>query len=335
MEKFAGYGFNKSHSAAYALIACQTAWLKTHYPAAFMAAVLTADMDNTDKLVLLKDDCSQLGIKLEVPDINVSRFEFTVAGERSIFYGLGAIKGVGQASSTMSSQNGRPTVPMTVSWISAEEWINSGSTGAVLEALVRSGALDCLGENRATLMGAIPNSLRLAEHAAHASAAGQGALFAEQDAAGGFEQLLAHQRLNGPSANGSGVKERASGSISPAIRSMTTRSIAPYFTHGSIRKLVGALPENRNGNGYSSSRKEVTVAGLVMDIRRRGGRVSIVLDDNTDRLEVTLFDEVFNQFRHLIVKDAVLVVVGQLRFDDFLNAWRGDCPAGSDPWMRR
>ena len=80
MEKFAGYGFNKSHSAAYALIAYRTAWLKAHHPAAFMAAVLTADMDNTDKLVTLKTDCTQLNIRLEVPDINRSRFEFTVSG---------------------------------------------------------------------------------------------------------------------------------------------------------------------------------------------------------------------------------------------------------------
>src|SRR5690606_17542346 len=98
MEKFAGYGFNKSHSVAYALIAYQTAWLKAHYPEAFMAAVMTADMDNTDKLVVLKDECTQLGLVIDPPNVNASAFEFTAAGAGRISYGLGAIKGVGQGA---------------------------------------------------------------------------------------------------------------------------------------------------------------------------------------------------------------------------------------------
>ena len=97
MEKFAGYGFNKSHSAAYALLSYQTAWLKAHYPAAFMAAVLSSDMDNTDKVVTLIDEARRMRLAVEPPDVNCSQFMFTVSGERSIRYGLGAIKGVGQA----------------------------------------------------------------------------------------------------------------------------------------------------------------------------------------------------------------------------------------------
>jgi DNA polymerase-3 subunit alpha len=96
METFAGYGFNKSHAAAYALIAYQTAWLKAHYPEQYMAAVLTADLDNTDRLVVLKDDCRRFGISLEPPDVNTSVFAFTVPGPKRISYGLGALKGVGQ-----------------------------------------------------------------------------------------------------------------------------------------------------------------------------------------------------------------------------------------------
>ena len=96
MEKFAGYGFNKSHSAAYALIAYQTAWLKAHYPAAFMAAVLSADMDNTDKVVALIDECRRLGLGILAPHINTSAYGFTVAGDASIRYGLGAVKGAGR-----------------------------------------------------------------------------------------------------------------------------------------------------------------------------------------------------------------------------------------------
>ena len=317
MEKFAGYGFNKSHSAAYALIAYQTAWLKAHYPAAFMAAVLTADMDNTDKLVFLKDDCSQFGIKLEAPDINVSQYEFAVTGERSISYGLGAIKGVGQSiiDNIVAEReaNGRYVTLLDLCRRVEQQRINR----RVLEALVRSGALDCLGENRATLMGAVPNTSRLAEHAAYATAAGQGALFAEHDGSGDFEQLLTPV----PEWN---EQERLKGERESLGLYLTGHPFNDYiehcshFTHGSIRKLVGAFSDN----GQFSSQKEVTVAGLVMDIRRRGSRVSIVLDDNTDHLEITVFEDVFNQFRHLVVKDAVLVVVGRLRFDNFLHACR-------------
>ena len=317
MEKFAGYGFNKSHSAAYALIAYQTAWLKAHYPAAFMASVLTADMDNTDKLVLLKDDCLQFRIKLEAPDINVSQYEFAVTGESSVSYGLGAIKGVGQSiiDNIVAEReaNGRYVTLLDLCRRVDQQRINR----RVLEALVRSGALDCLGESRATLMGAIPNTLRLAANAAFATAAGQGALFAEHDSSGDFEQLLTPV----PEWN---EQERLKGERESLGLYLTGHPFNDYvehcshFTHGSIRKLVSAFSDN----GQFSSQKEVTVAGLVMDIRRRGGRVSIVLDDNTDHLEITVFEDVFNQFRHLVVKDAVLVVVGRLRFDKFLYACR-------------
>ena len=317
MENFAAYGFNKSHSAAYALIACQTAWLKTHYPAAFMAAVLTADMDNTDKLVILHDDCSHLGIGLEVPNINVSRFEFTIAGECTISYGLGAIKGVGQAviENVIAEREANGAY---VSLIDLCRRVDQQRLNRrVLEALVRAGALDCLGENRATLMEAIPNILRLADHAARASAAGQAALFAEQDGAADFEHLLT------PTPDWS-ERERLRAERESLGLYLTGHPFddcaehCAHFTNGPIRMMVAALPEN----GQYSARKDITVAGLVMDVRRRGGRVLIVLDDNTERLEVTLFDEVFNQFRHLIVKDAMLVVEGQLHFDEFRNAWR-------------
>ena len=98
MEKFAGYGFNKSHSAAYALIAYQTAWLKAHYPAEFMAAVLSSDMDNTDKVASFIDECRQIGLQVNPPNINKGYYKFTVNDQGEIEYGLGAIKGVGESA---------------------------------------------------------------------------------------------------------------------------------------------------------------------------------------------------------------------------------------------
>ena len=316
MEKFAGYGFNKSHSAAYALIAYQTAWLKAHYPAAFMAAVLTADMHDTDKLVVLKDDCRQLGIQLEVPDVNGSRFEFTVTDEHTIAYGLGAIKGVGRSVVdtlvTEREKNGSYGSLLDLCSRMDQPRMNR----RVLEAFIRSGAADGLGQNRATLMAAVPTALKLAEHSVQATAAGQGALFAERDSQRDFEELVtpvadwtAQQRLSG---------ERESlGLYLTGHPFEDYREHCRHFTNGRIGKLISSLPADGGG-----AARAVKVAGLVLDIRRRGGRVSLTLDDNTDRVEVTLFDEVFNRCRHLVMKDALLVVEGQLQFDDFLHAWR-------------
>lgn len=318
MEKFAGYGFNKSHSAAYALIAFQTAWLKARYPEAFMAAVLTADMDNTDKLVLLKDDCSKMGITLERPDVNVSAYEFTVGGSNSVTYGLGAIKGVGQAVIGNIVQereaNGKYRDLLDLCRRVDQQKLNR----RVIEALARSGALDGLGANRATLFNAVPNALKLAERSAHASAAGQTALFAEQEVDGGLSHVLTPVREWNE-------RERLTAERESLGLFLSGHPFDQYAEHcrqfnvPPISSVVGAQPSD---GGQYRTRKEVIVAGLVMEIARRGNRVSVRLDDNTDRIEVTLFDEAYAQYRHLLTKDEVLVVEGQLQFDKFLNAWR-------------
>ncbi len=327
IEKFAGYGFNKSHSAAYALIAYRTAWLKAHYPEAFMAAVLTADMDNTDKLVLLKDDCAKLGIELRPPGINVSEYGFTVAGKGSIAYGLGAIKGVGRSVVEALVAEREANGPF-IDLLDVCKRIDSHKLNRrVLEALVRAGALDGFGANRATLANAIGDVLKLAERSAHARAAGQGALFTDPgagDAAEALafeltplrdwtdrERLAAERESLGLYLSGHPFEQYA--------------EHCSHFTHGAIANVVGAPPVDGgvNGNGTAyRERRTVTVAGLVMDIRRRGSRVSVVLDDNTERLEVTLFEDALAQYKHLLAKDAVLVVDGSLRFDDFIGAWR-------------
>ena len=318
MEKFAGYGFNKSHSAAYALIAYQTAWLKKHYPADFMAAVLTADADNTDKLFVLKHDCSQFDITLELPNINTSLFEFMVIDSGSIRYGLGAIKGVGQAviDNIVTERKAHGVFVGLPDLCRRVERLNK----RVLEALTRSGALDDFGENRATLMAAIPSVLKLAEHTAHANAVGQGTLFAEQDATSEFDQFLTRvpdwserERL--------GAERESLGLYLTGHPFDNYTNHCTHFTHGSIENLIKALPEGGKSR-KNGERKEIIVAGLVVDFFRRRSRVCMILDDNTDRLEVVLFDDVYNQCRHLIIKDVALVVEGQLRFDEFSNAWQ-------------
>lgn len=318
MEKFAGYGFNKSHSAAYALIAFQTAWLKARYPEAFMSAVLTADMDNTDKLVLLKDDCSQMGITLLPPDVNASAYEFTVGGSNLIKYGLGAIKGVGRAVIESIVGEREANGPFHNLLDLCRRVDQHKLNRRLLEALARSGALDALGPNRATLFSAVPSALRLAERAAHATAAGQAALFEDQDDDDGLEHLLTPVRDWNERERLAAERESLGLFLSGHPFDQYAEHCR-FFTNGSISKVVGSLPAD---GGQFRKRREVVIAGLVMEISRRGNRVSVRLDDNSDRVEVTLFDEAYAEFRHLLAKDAVLVVEGQLRYDDFLNAWR-------------
>jgi len=130
MEKFAGYGFNKSHSAAYALVSVQTAWLKAHYPAAFMAAVLSADMDNTDKVVVLIEECRTMGLKVEPPRVNDSDYRFTIRDDATVVYGLGAIKGVGQgAIESVLEARAEGGAFRDLHDLSGA-WIAGGSTGA-------------------------------------------------------------------------------------------------------------------------------------------------------------------------------------------------------------
>jgi DNA polymerase-3 subunit alpha len=318
METFAGYGFNKSHAAAYALIAYQTAWLKTHYTEAYMAAVLTADLDDTDRLVVLKDELKRLGIVLEPPDVNASVLAFTVAGPKRISYGLGALKGVGpgavEAIVTERDANG----PFTSLFDLTRRVDLTKINRRVLEALVRSGALDSLGANRATLIQGIPHALQAAEHTVLALAAGQATLF------GGHEHgdELAHVLT--PVREWS-KRERLEGERESLGLYLTGHPFddfvehCKHFTNGAIAKVLGGLP---SGALPFQVRKDAILAGVVVDVRRRGNRVSILLDDDTERIEVTMFDEVFAQAKHVIAKHAVLLAEGQLRYDDFINGWR-------------
>ncbi len=319
MEKFAGYGFNKSHSAAYALIAYQTAWLKAHYPEAFMAAVMTADMDNTDKLVVYKDDCTKtLGIALEPPNVNRSAFAFAVGGHRRIVYGLGAIKGVGRGVVDAIIAEREANGPYTTLLEFCRRLDSHRLSRRVLEALARAGALDGLGENRATLMSGIADTLAMAGRSAHALAAGQATLFGGEQVEDDMAFVLTPVREWSKRERLDAERE----SLGLCLTGHFFDEVAEhcrYFTHGPLAKLLGSLPSV--GTPYQT-RREVTVAGVVWGVRRRGGRVSIELDDNTDRIEVSLFDEVYARCRHLIARNALLVINGQLRYDEFLSAWR-------------
>ncbi|MGD2168313.1 MAG: DNA polymerase III subunit alpha, partial [Gammaproteobacteria bacterium] len=324
MEKFAGYGFNKSHSAAYALIAYQTAWLKAHYPAAFMAAAMSADIDNTDKLVVLREECAALGIDLIPPHVNESDYVFTVADDRRVKYGLGAVKGVGRGVVDSIVEERSANGPFTGLLDLCRRLGSAKVNRRVLEALVRCGALDGLGLNRASAMHAIGDAMRLADKSQAAAEAGQAGLF------GSMEQTddgLVHSFEELREWNDREKLEAERESLGLYLTGHPFTDYAEHcshFTSGSIAGVLGTMPNGNDGgeSGHFRYRRDACLAGVVMDVRRRGTRVSLVLDDGSDRIEVTLFEEVFQRARNIVSKHAVLVVNGKLRFDEFLNGWR-------------
>ncbi|HEX2791234.1 MAG TPA: DNA polymerase III subunit alpha, partial [Steroidobacteraceae bacterium] len=323
MEKFAGYGFNKSHSAAYALLSYQTAYLKAHYPAAFMAAVLSADMDHTDKIVTLIDECAHIGLTVLPPDINSSSYMFAVADERTIRYGLGAIKGVGR-SAVEAIVGERERQGPYRSLVDVCRRIDlSRLSRRVFEALIRCGSLDGLGPNRATLMSNLEQAMQASEQSARSREAGQVDFFGSSALAAAAAALTLK-----PVAEWS-ASQRLAGERETLGLYLTGHPIAPYeqdlrhFASGRIADFASERPSAPvdTARSYMDARS-VTLAGLIVEIRRRGPRVSFMLDDRSGRMEVTMFEEVYQRHRELVVKDALVQVEGVLRFDEFSDAWR-------------
>ncbi|NIL93050.1 MAG: DNA polymerase III subunit alpha [Woeseiaceae bacterium] len=323
MEKFAGYGFNKSHSAAYAVLAYQTAYLKAHYPAAFMAAVMTADLDNTDRLVTLKDDCRKQGLRIIPPNVNGSAYAFSVADESTILYGLGAIKGVGRSvvdAIIVERQANGPYSDLSEFCRRVEhDKINRRA----IEAMIKAGAMGDFGLTRRALIGQVPQAVASADQVARAAAAGQNDMFGLGPVAAPVESPKVINRPEWPEQEFLRYEKEALGLYLTGHPFNAVRADAMAFVDGKLADILSEPPpqSTRGENSYAQAQREVTVAGLVADIRKRGNRVSVVLDDDTGRMEMSLFSEAFQEFRHLLVKDEVVVVSGGLRYDDFLSNW--------------
>ena len=323
MEKFAGYGFNKSHSAAYAVLSYQTAFLKAHYPAAFMAAVMSADLQNTDRLVTLKDDCRQLGLTLMSPDINRSSFQFSVSDDHTILYGLGAIKGVGHAAIDSLIEE-REANGLFVSLVEFCRRVDHDKINRrALEAMVKSGAMDGFGESRRSLMHQVPEALRSADQQAKAAAAGQNDMFGLESPEAEIETAVPVQLAEWQEHVLLSNEKEALGLYLTGHPFDAVRNDAGFFADGRLADITAEPPpqNNKGARNYAQPRREATVAGLIVDVRKRGNRVSIVLDDDTGRMEISLFNEAFQEFRHLLVKDEIVVISGGLRYDDFVGSW--------------
>jgi DNA polymerase-3 subunit alpha len=323
MEKFAGYGFNKSHSAAYALLAYQTAYLKAHYPAQFMAAVLSADMDHTDKVVTLIKECSDMGLTVLSPDVNASVYEFTACGARSIRYGLGAVRGVGRGAVEALLAERAARGPFRTLEELCRRLDLQKVNRRVLEALLRSGSLDALQANRATLMNRLGAAMQLGDQNSRAHQAGQNDLFG----------LSGDVRASTPHAPAAALPEwseavRLAGERETLGLYLTGHPLARFesslarFVSHRIGDLVSDRPIAGLESGRFSGGKPVSVAGLIDEVKKRGPRVIVTLDDRTGRIEVMLFEETWHKHRELVAKDALVLVEGTLRFDEFSDAWR-------------
>lgn len=311
MEKFAGYGFNKSHSAAYALLSYQTAWLKAHYPAEFMAAVLSSDLDNTDKIVIFYDDCKRVGVSVLPPDINHSYYKFTVAEPNKIRYGLGAIKGVGEAAVenivAEREQNGAYRDLFDLTQRLDLRKVNR----RVLEALIKSGSFDSFGIHRAMLMANLERALHHAEQHMRDLDLGQSDLFGAESVADDIPYQPAAEWTS---------KQTLTGEKESLGLYLSGHPLDRYRYE--LEKLnVTPLRELRPGA------QTVKVAGMVRAVRtmqtKRGDRMAFVsLDDGFGKIDLAIFSELYNQNRELLVTDNLLVVTGEVSIDSYTNSHR-------------
>lgn len=313
MEKFAGYGFNKSHSAAYALLSYQTAWLKAHYPAEFMAAVLSSDMDNTDKLVVFYEEALRMGLTVLVPDIQQSDYEFRVDAQGRIAYGLGAIKGVGEAALQDILEDRQKTGPFKSLYDFCQRSDSRKVTKRVLEALIKSGALDTLGESRAVLMASLPIVTQAVEQAQAHQVHHHGDLFSEGEEAGldpGYQAAV-------PWLN----KERLA---------YEKETLGFYFSghpYAEYQAEVEQITQVKMSGMGKYLNSEVTVAGLVVGLKpiktKKGARMaSITLDDQTGRIDVLAFPEIYEASRELLKMDEILLIQGGVSLDEFSGNYR-------------
>ncbi|MEP6939580.1 MAG: OB-fold nucleic acid binding domain-containing protein, partial [Rudaea sp.] len=323
-----GYGFNKSHAAAYALVAYQTAWLKVHYPAEFMAAVLSSDMDNTDKVVTFLDEARAMQLVVRPPDANASSYQFAAEDDGSIRYGLGAIKGVGRAvCENIDAERARSGAFSDLADFCRRVDPHKLNK-RVLEALVLSGALDAIGPNRASLMVQVPEAMKGAEQAARDAQAGQNDMFALMGS-GSFsatkmnltplsvvDEWPLQQRLVGERET---LGHYLSGHPTEAWRELLVQlADAPIGDIPKVYKPVA--PDQRRGR---FSDQPFVVAGMLTSQRNRGDSMAFVqLEDWSGRIEVSLFREVYTEFRALLTRDAILVVEGGLSLDEYSGGFQ-------------
>jgi DNA polymerase-3 subunit alpha len=290
-----------------------------------MSAVLSSDMDKTDKVVTLIDEARRMQLKVEPPDVNSSHYMFTVSGQRGIRYGLGAIKGVGQSVVEMLAAEREAKGAFRDLADLCRRSDQNRMNRRVLEALIRSGALDLIGANRATLMHALPSAMQLADQTIRARVVGQDDMFGLMDDSGGAGP---HVALSSEVLPDWSRRVRLDGERDTLGLYLTGHPFEEFehevrpIISGRIADITGDRPPPSNNEGFQFRGKPATVAGMVFDLGKRGSRMIFTMDDRSGRIEASMFEDVWQQYRTLIAKSAILVVEGSLRFDEYIEGWR-------------
>ncbi|MEW9897807.1 DNA polymerase III subunit alpha [Chitinivorax sp. PXF-14] len=311
MTKFAEYGFNKSHTAAYAVVAYQTAWLKAHHTAAFMAATMSSELDNTDQLRVFYEDCRDRKNNLVIlaPDVNESFYRFVPVSRREIRYALGAIKGTGEQAVDHIVAVREAGGPFEDLFDFCKRTDKRLVNKRVIEALIRGGAFDSVDDHRAKLMANVQLAMDQAEQIN--SNANQGGLFdmLEDDAPG--VEMVDCARWD-------------------TIKRLQEEKLAiGYYLSG--HPFDGYAPEVRTFvkqklSSLAPSKELQTLAGVVLEVRvkqtQRGRMAFVKLDDGTGQVEASVFGELFDQCRGKIKEDALVVVKASVRHDDYTGGVR-------------
>lgn len=313
MEKFAEYGFNKSHTAAYAVVTYHTAWLKAHHASAFMAATLSSDMDNTDTVKIFHDDAKANGLTILGPDINHSEFRFAPVDAKTIRYGLGAVKGTGENAVTAIVAARADGGAFTDLFDFCQRVDRRVVNRRAIEALVRAGAFDALDPERSRVLSQVGLAIETAEQAA--ANAHQNSLF-------GMDDMVA------PTSNKSGQAEDKNYPRWSERQKLIEEKTALGFFFSNhpfsiMRDEVRILCPNPISR-LEASRDVSLVAGIVTDVRtqmtRRGKMAFVTLDDGEGRIEAAVFSELFDAQRQKLRMDELLLVEGKVSRDEFRDA---------------
>jgi len=309
MAMFAEYGFNKSHTAAYAVLTYQTAWLKAHYPSEFFAGTLSSDMSDSDKVKLFVADAKRNKVQVLPPDINESQWQFVAVDDRIVRYGLGAVKGAGEAA-IENIVEVRQQAPFTDLYEFCRRIDRKLVNKRSVEAMVRGGAFDVIDPNRAELLANVAPAMELADKAAESI--NQVSLFGEEDTAGAGTAVWRHatewserQRLQEEkSALGFFLSGHLFSAFEPEVRRFVSTKLGSVQPNNSTSWICGVVTEVRT------------------QMTRRGKMVFVTLDDGTGSIDLSVYNEVYEATRHLIREDELLVVNAKISRDDYRDGFR-------------
>ncbi|MBS82801.1 MAG: DNA polymerase III subunit alpha [Gammaproteobacteria bacterium] len=328
MEKFAGYGFNKSHSVAYAYLAYQTAYLKTYFPAEFLAASLSSNMDNTDKIINLVNACSEINIRINPPNINKSQYDFNTLDINNILFGLGAIKGVGASAVEHiikeRNKNGKFLNIFDFCERISSNIVNRGT----LESLIYSGSFDDFNSNRNLLINLIDKAISFGQSKQDLQLSGQQELFSNNS-----DEIITSNNIQDNTKN---FNDKLNSSDRLKLFSLEKKVVGFYLTGHPIQEYRDEIKEMSlknikyyydrvNSNDINFKNEEhSTITGVITNIRRQKiGQDKfmyiLIVDDSTSRIQIVVYSDIYEKYKDIINEDNILFFSGTITLDDYDN----------------